>query len=63
MPRNLQKHTLNLRAGDYARLQEVFVPKGKPASWVIQRLVSNFVDRLDREIPPEEIDKIEGVDL
>jgi len=63
MPKKFQKHTLNLRPGDYARLQEVFGPKGKPASWVIQRLVSNFVDRLDRELSPEEMDDIKGVDV
>lgn len=65
MPKmKLQKHTLNLRAGDYAAISEAFDSKGWPASRVIQTLVSNFVDRnLNREIPDETLEELKGVDL
>lgn len=39
----LQKHTLNLYAGDYARIQELFPEVG--AGIVIRRLVRNFLDK------------------
>lgn len=65
MPKiQLQKHTLNLRAGDYAAISEAFDAKGWPASRVIQTLVSNFVDRnLNREIPAETFESLKGVDI
>lgn len=39
----LQKHTLNLRRGDYERLQSLYPEVGAGA--VIRRLVSSFLDR------------------
>ncbi len=57
MPRNkveeLQKHTLNLRAGDMEAIQEL-IPK-KPASVVVRRVISKFVDSL-RDVPEERIE-------
>ncbi len=40
---DLQKHTLNLRRGDYERLQGLYPEIGAGA--VIRRIVSNFLDR------------------
>lgn len=51
----LQKHTLNLREGDYDRLGELFASKGiKPAN-VIRAIVSRYVDHLTREPSAEEL--------
>ena len=48
MPKNdaLQKHTLNLRAGDWDYLDSVFASQGISTSTVIRRLVSQTVDHL-----------------
>ena len=52
---DLQKHTLNLRAGDMKRLGELF-PNRSP-SVMIRRLVSTFIDRIDApEETPASID-------
>jgi len=45
---DLHKHTLNLRAGDYARMQELFPQLG--GGGAIRKLISNFVDK---NHPPE----------
>lgn len=41
----IQKHTLNLRRGDYAKLGELFPDLG--AGPAIRQIVSNFVDRAE----------------
>lgn len=50
------KHTLHLRAGDYARLKALFPEVG--AAFVIRKLVSNFIDRDQKSIniTAEELD-------
>lgn len=46
MPKvEMTKHTLNLRAGDFQRLQEAFTPPG--AGPTIRFIVAQYVDRLD----------------
>lgn len=45
---DLQKHTLNLRAGDYERLQSLYPEVG--AALVIRKIVSAFLDRDTAEI-------------
>lgn len=53
MPREeFQKHTFNLRPGDYAYLQEVFGPSGLSAAAVIRRIVANHVDHLRKQEEP-----------
>lgn len=54
------KHTLNLRAGDYERLKEVFDEKNIPAAVVIRHLVSKFVDQLTPRTADSELMHIEG---
>jgi hypothetical protein len=44
---DLQKHTLNLRAGDYEKMQQLLPELG--AGPAIRQLVSNFIDKY---IPP-----------
>ena len=41
---NLQKHTMNLREGDFDYIDSMFHSRSIPASLVIRTLVSNFVD-------------------
>lgn len=43
---NLQKHTLNLREGDYDVIQAAYAEKGIAAAVVIRALVSRFTDKL-----------------
>jgi hypothetical protein len=42
---NIQKHTLNLRAGDWDYIESVAKPKGIATSEVIRALVRDLVDR------------------
>ena len=42
---SLQKHTLNLRSGDYARLGDLFPDLG--AGPAIRQIIANFVDRAE----------------
>lgn len=49
----LQKHTLNLRAGDMQAIEEML--PSKPASVVVRRVISKFVDNL-RNVPGENVD-------
>lgn len=46
------KHSINLRAGDFAKLQEIYADSGG-ATYVIRKLVSRMVDRLDSPHPVE----------
>ena len=43
LPDDLQKHTLNLRAGDFAQLGEMFPKLG--ASVAVRRIISSVVDK------------------
>lgn len=49
MPKNeeLQKHTLNLRAGDVEKLRDFF--PDIPASNLIRTIISRYVDDLEGE--------------
>lgn len=60
MSEEITKHTLNLRAGDYDKLKEIFPEVG--AASVIRGLVSRYVDSLQPSINPDEIPET-GVDL
>lgn len=54
---NLQKHTINLRAGDMDALRAM-LPNREP-SLVLRQLLSNFVDNLRKKssgLPEEPID-------
>lgn len=42
---DLQKHTLNLRRGDWDYIEALCKPQGLATSEVIRILISNFVDR------------------
>lgn len=53
---NLTKHTLFLRQGDMGFLRDHFPRLG--ASEVIRRVVSKFVDRLDRPIPDDQLQEL-----
>lgn len=47
MPQDpLQKHTLNLRMGDYDVIQAAYAERGIAAAVVIRALVSKFADKL-----------------
>lgn len=45
MSEELQKHTLNLFAGDYRKLQELYPDVG--AGVVIRRIVRKFIEKLE----------------
>lgn len=63
MPRNdaLQKHTLNLRRGDWDYLSSVFGPQGIDTSTVIRRVVAQTVDHIRAHETTEDI--VLGVSL
>lgn len=50
----LQKHTLNLRAGDVERLRDFF--PDIPASNLIRTIISRYVDALEGNVPAPEVD-------
>jgi hypothetical protein len=53
---DLQKHTLNLRTGDFAYIESIFRPKGVPTSLAIRTIIANFVDeRRAQESKPDPI--------
>ena len=56
MPKKLelQKHTLNLRPSDIEFLQDFFAEQGTPASVVVRRLVSKYVDQLKTQLEAED---------
>lgn len=43
---DLTKHTLNLRAGDFAFLSTLCVNNGIPTASLLRKIVSNYVDRV-----------------
>lgn len=47
MPKNpdLEKHTINLRSGDYAFLATICEPRGIPVAQLIRTIISDFVDK------------------
>jgi hypothetical protein len=61
MPKvEIQKHTLNLRAGDYARISEIFAPDNISAANVIRRVIARYVDSFNTNPAPEDIASIKG---
>lgn len=52
----LQKHTLYLREGDYTFLADKF-GRGK-AALVIRRVITNFVDSLDRPVDKAQVEAL-----
>jgi len=46
MKKDIHKHTLNLRTGDWDYIESVFYPQGVATSTVIRTIVSNYVDGL-----------------
>jgi len=45
MKADLQKHTLNLREGDWDFLESIFRPNGIPTSVAVRTIISNYVDK------------------
>lgn len=52
---DLQKHTLNLHTGDYARLQDLYPEHG--AGKIIRALVRSFLKKIDKT--PTRLPKVE----
>lgn len=48
---DLQKHTLNLRSGDWDEIEAWAKPEGLSTSEVVRILVSNFVDKRRKQLP------------
>lgn len=44
--KNIEKHTLNLREGDYGFLQEYYATEGATAASIIRMLTAQHVDKL-----------------
>jgi hypothetical protein len=64
MKADLQKHTLNLRTGDWDYLESIFKPNGIPTSTAVRTLISNFVDKKRAEERSRgKMPDIDGVDL
>jgi hypothetical protein len=49
MRTDIQKHTLNLRKGDWDYLESMFKPNGVATAVAVRTLISNFVDRKRKE--------------
>lgn len=47
MKNDLQKHTLNLFPGDYAKLQQFFPDVG--AATIIRRVVHRFIEQIEEQ--------------
>lgn len=60
---DLQKHTMNLRAGDYARIADACLNKDYNASDVIRRLVSRYVDELESIGSNTGLNEVEDIQL
>jgi len=50
----LQKHTLNLRAGDVEKLRDFF--PDLPAASLIRTIISRYVDSMEGNTPLAEVD-------
>lgn len=62
MPKmELQKHTLNLRKGDWEALTDAYRGTGMDTSTVIRLMVAKLVDQL--QTTNVELPHIEGVDI
>lgn len=46
------KHTLHLRAGDWAFIESMYKPHGVATSVIVRTLVSNYVDKKKAEMEP-----------
>lgn len=56
MKRDLSKHTLNLREGDWNYLESVYQQQGVATAAIVRALVSRHVDDLrakEQAIPPQ----------
>ena len=53
---DLQKHTLNLRTGDYDYLSRFYHSRGVTAADVIRSIISQHVDALQKMEPPTKVD-------
>jgi hypothetical protein len=63
MRADLQKHTLQLRSGDWDYLESIYKPNGLPTSVVIRSLVSEHVDKMKRREGPQDKPDLSGVEL
>ena len=56
MPKNedLQKHTLNLRAGDMERIRDFFPEI--PASNIVRQVISRYVDNIEGQETKAEVE-------
>lgn len=54
MNEDLQKHTLNLFAGDYAKLQTLYPDTGAGA--IIRRLIRKFLERVESQDQSVDVD-------
>lgn len=45
MKADIQKHTLNLRSGDWDYIESMYKPNGISTSVVVRTMISNFVDK------------------
>lgn len=54
MSEELQKHTLNLYAGDYAKLQALYPDTGAGA--IIRRLIHKFLERVEGQDQSVDVD-------
>jgi hypothetical protein len=55
---SLQKHTLQLFAGDYAKLQELHPEVG--AAHIIRNIIRTYINKIE---PPVDVSKIKGDQL
>lgn len=56
MSDSLTKHTLNLRKGDFDQLKAMYPEIGAAA--IIRKVVSKYVDSMDRPITEEELKSV-----
>lgn len=52
---NLEKKTLNFRAGDWDFLESLYHSRGIPPSIAIRTIISNFVDQYQRNEDPRSL--------
>lgn len=58
MSEKFQKHSINLRPGDYERLKYYAEIHGVDASYIIRRNISKLVDQLDAQAIVPNLDKV-----
>lgn len=59
MKADLEKKTLNLRAGDWDYIESMSKPQGLPTSEVVRLLVSNYVDGKRRAETPRNFNDLD----